>query len=252
LPSDHTILTGEAYPERLADRLVGGRLPLNQALGCAADLAMALRELQAAGRVHGSVTPVFVALEPTRAVLLPAPGSAATATQAGDVAALGALLYEMLVGRKPTGDAFAPAVVRSPYGPAWTEVYQAALGVAEKCLAASTGTLPNLRNIASELRLLLLIAGRPVRPAPAAPPRQPAMAAPLETDLPAEDSEDPTLTLTDLMCPRCGGDDVHVSGRRSSLERFLGKFDVSFFRCHRCFHRFMVVFGLKVTMVAPL
>jgi hypothetical protein len=55
---------------------------------------MALRELHAAGRAHGSVAPVFVALEPSRAVLLPAPGTAATTAPAGDVVAFGALLYE--------------------------------------------------------------------------------------------------------------------------------------------------------------
>ena len=123
--------------------------------------------------------------------------------------------------------------------------------MAEKCLAASPHALPNLRSVASELRRLLLIARRPEPPAPAPRPRQPEMASARETAQPAEDSEYPTLTLTDLIPPRCGGDDVHVSVRRSPLERLLGRFDISFFRRHRCFHRFMILFGI-VTVGEPL
>jgi hypothetical protein len=243
---------GSTPPERLADRLADGRLPLDEALGCAADLAVALRELHASGRVHGSVTPVFVALEPARALLLPAQGVSADASKQGDIAAFGAVLYEMLVGRKPASDAFGPAAFRSPYGPAWTRVYQTSLHVAEKCLAASADTLPDLRNIATEIRLLLVIARRPEAPPAAAPRlRKPEPAAdPKPT--PPEEVETANVTLTDLVCPCCGVDDVHISGRRTGFERFLAKFDVTFFRCHRCFHRFMIIFGVKITMVSPL
>ena len=240
---DGEFAEGTAPPERLADRLAEGRLPLDQALGCAADLAMALRELHAGGRAHGAVTPVFVALEPSRAVLLPAPGSAASATPSGDVAAFGALLYEMLVGRKATGSAFAPAIVRSPYGTAWTPVYQSALRVAEKCLAGNPDVLPSFQNIATEVRLLLVVARRP---------QGASETASLGVRGPVpEFSEDPGSTLTDLICPRCGADDVHISARRSPFEHFLGRFEISFFRCRRCFHRFLLIFGIKIPKKEP-
>ncbi len=237
---------GDVPPERLADRLVNGRLPLDQALGCAADLALALRDLHASGRAHGSVTPVFVGLEPSRAVLLPAPGSAPTASQAGDVAAFGAVLYEMLLGRKPAPGAFDPASLRS-YPEPWTPAHQSALRVVEKCLAVDSHTLPDLRNIATEIRLLLVIARRPGTPASAL--RRTEMPGALPPSKRAVDSDDSAVTLTDLVCPCCGADDVHLSAQRPGFERLLGRFDVSFFRCHRCFHRFMIVFGIRIKVL---
>lgn len=250
-PSSTEFAEGVAPPERLADRLAQGQLPIDQVLGCAADLALRLKELHAAGQAHGAVTPVFVGLEPTRAVLLPAAGSESTATRRGDVTAFGSLLYEMLTERKPAAEGFANAVRRCPYGPGWADVYESALRVAEKCLAADANALPNFQNIASELRLLLVIARGPAV-APASVAERPRQASkPAATPAAVEEAEDPSLTLTDLECPRCGADDVHFSARRTGFERFLARFDVSLFRCHRCFHRFMVIFGVRIPMAGP-
>jgi len=42
-----------------------------------------------------------------------------------------------------------------------------------------------------------------------------------------------------------GRHDVHFFGERSTLERFFGRLRSRFYRC--CFHRYMVVFRLRVT-----
>jgi DNA-directed RNA polymerase subunit M/transcription elongation factor TFIIS len=253
LQSDYTdypeFAEGASPPERLSDRLADGRLPLDQALSCAADLALALRELHAAGRAHGSVTPVFVALDSNRAALLPASGGIGTPTQAGDVAAFGALLYEMLVGRKPTGDAFAPAAVRSLCGTSWTPAFESALRVAEKCMAAAPDAVPNLRNIASEVRLLLVTARGTEPPDPVIAPRPSEKTQSAGAVLPPSDSDDPSAIPADMPCPRCGSREVYISKRRSRLESFLGRFNIPFYRCHRCFHRFMIILRIKITKV---
>lgn len=241
--------------------MAAGRLPLLHALRCAADLAAGLRDLHAVKALHGSVTPVFVAIEAGRAVLMNAPGSAATASEEGDIRSFGAVLYEMLVGRKPGTEAFAPLTVRSPYTGPWTEVYQSALAIAAKCMAASAGALPHLQNVTTELRLLLLIAnraparqGRPGERAAAdahAHPK-PSPDDQLEDEEEWDEEDEDWDDLTDQFCPCCGTQDVHWSGLRSPLERFLGRLGVPFYRCHRCFHRYMVMLGIRVTMINPL
>lgn len=255
MPSVPTDFAAGAFaPERLADRLAAGRLPLHHALRCGADLALNLRDLHAARSAHGSVTPVFVALEPARAVLIPAPGSAATASADGDARAFGAVLYEMLVGRKPDREAFAPSAVRSPYHGAMAEVYQSALGIAEKCMAGAPGSAPNLQNVANQLRLLLLIANRAsaARPPEARPPAPPAAGPAIlpqpapgdEEDWSDEDWDD----LTDQVCPHCSARNVHYSSLGSSFEHLLGYLGIPFYRCHKCFHRYMMFLGIRVTM----
>jgi len=52
--------------------------------------------------------------------------------------------------------------------------------------------------------------------------------------------------LKDVMCPKCKGYHVRLSRPRTNFERFLNLLGMGVHRCHRCFYRYIPVFGRKV------
>ena len=69
---------------------------------------------------------------------------------------------------------------------------------------------------------------------------QPGAKRPIE---PASESSGP--------CPRCGESTVFVSRPQSVFEDMLGRCRIPICRCHRCYHRWMVVAQLKIGKTLP-
>jgi hypothetical protein len=98
----------------LALRMTEGRIPVSEALHYAMSLAEALRKLHDAGKAHGAVTPSSVVLTGTTVDLIPSLGPSATVTPytapevlqgqpadaRSDVFSFGAIVFEMLTGRR--------------------------------------------------------------------------------------------------------------------------------------------------------
>jgi len=213
----------------LSNRLANGALPLEVALDWAADIASALRELHGAGREHGAVAADSVMLGPSGASLRSPRERSDEAGQRGDVGAFGALLYEMVAGRKPGGGIESSLAVarQGPEG-----LRRSASCLALRCQAPE-GSRPNMQQVLTEIRLFRVLARQCETPPEAAPERCLPVARPAST-LPAPSG---------LRCPRCGGF-AHFSRARTLFEGLLDVLGIRLQRCLRCHYRYGVVLGI--------
>jgi hypothetical protein len=53
-------------------------------------------------------------------------------------------------------------------------------------------------------------------------------------------------------CPKCECAVVYVSRAHSSIERFLERMNFPLVRCHRCYHRYVVIGEFKIPKNAPI
>jgi hypothetical protein len=279
--------SGQTLEEVLKDK---GPLPLDVCLRYATDLAVALREMHADGRIHGNVETAQVVIK----------NGGASLTQVGrrglpdpllDLTGFGAVLYAMLTGKAPTGDEFrlVPAKPSMVKGPA--AIRATSMRLAERCLTAERETAPDFQKVLTEVRLLSVMAKQysseqlglhispqapltfpppqplevyagkvaPIINPPSLPPASSMLAPPVEgaprdTNKPGAHAPQ-TLrakgshsrpVLQDVMCPKCKGFHVRLSRPRTRFERILNLFGMGVHRCHRCFYRYIPLFGRKI------
>jgi hypothetical protein len=254
-----TSRNGWVGEESLASRLAHGPLPLPFALRCATDVAAGLRQLYRAGQAHGEISPASVVLRSTGAALLPPNHPAGGADSRADVAAFGTVLYQMLTGSEPprsrgSGLPEARAEDAPQAGPPCLRA--AATRLAAKCLATQPDQAPTIQMVVTEVRLLNVLARQlgaesAARPQGAShgraievPKRQ--RSGPGAKNGVAEREPSPVER-----CPRCGSPDVCKSQRLTTLELMISGVGIPICRCHRCCHRYVVLFRFAFPKTPP-
>jgi hypothetical protein len=259
----------------LAERLARGPLSLAYALQCATDLATALRQLHADRYAHGSINAGTVLLRESNARLAPAyPNS--RASQHDDVAAYGAVLYQLVNGCAPPAGFTVTRPLPTAHRNNAEGLAAAATDLAYRCMASHPENAPEMQKVLMEVRLLSVLSRQPevntperpnLIPVPQAPAAAPVRSAPAEPaepgtadDLPTFPAVLPELNLTpvadlvpsDERCPKCRSNYVYESKARTWFERHFSRWNIPLCRCHRCYYRYCIVLGMKIRKESPL
>jgi hypothetical protein len=164
----------ETSHRNLSDCLLEGKLPQAEALGYAVALAQELCRIHAAGRIHGALSPEAIVLKEGGLELLAADtGGEVTPYTApevlagapsdvpSDVFSFGAVVYEMLSGRRAFEGDSPEALAEAIAGSQPTSCGVAAIdGLIQTCLAKDRGArFQRVEKILMELKLAA-IAGR--------------------------------------------------------------------------------------------
>jgi hypothetical protein len=254
---------GDRPEGTLAERLLSGPLPLPVALQYAADIAASLRELHRDGRTHGCVNAAAIVLISDRAVLQAGSPPRETALPS-DIAGFGAVLYEMINGRKPAPGLPLLIVDRTFWRAGLDGLKMAANQLASRCLSGAAPDIrPDIRKVAPEVRLLKLLALQlavhPPKPRPQPQALQSLSSEPVAEAHPAAAGEIEVSGLRPVdrsisargRCPRCGSLSVHVSRSRTLVESLLNHTANPVWRCHRCCHRYFRMLGIDFAKSAP-
>lgn len=252
--------SGPAGPEEtLADVLAAGPLPLAAGLRYAHEIATELCKLHRQTRAYGKLTASSIIVSEYSARLQPLRNYWDQSAQDIDVRAFGVVFLQMLTGTT---------------GP--SRVQTAAMNLAQRCFALN-GTRPSMQQVAMEIRRLGVLLGEYAgstppaeEPAPWTAPSIAAQPEVAEKNLsPAEVGAVPVVPLgRDFFgrptpkaeaepqpagghCPKCDSSAVYVSRARSRFELLLDRWGVPICRCHRCYHRYVVFAGLKISKDMP-
>ena len=61
----------------------------------------------------------------------------------------------------------------------------------------------------------------------------------------------PKISEEGAPCPKCDGAPVYVSRPRTKFERMLRRWKIPICRCHRCYHRYILVAGMRIQKSMP-
>jgi hypothetical protein len=167
----------------LTQRLSGARLPVGEAVRYAMYLAEALRKLHEAGRFHGALSPAAIAVFPNSVELLPPPqGSTRMVTpytapevaqgtpadHRSDIFAFGAIVFEMLTGRRAfNGDSRAALTAQITKGATPPSGSPAVDRLVAPCLVKDPeARVPRIQKVMLELKLLSVASRRTGQSAP--------------------------------------------------------------------------------------
>lgn len=209
----------------LAERLAQGRIPAGDALRYASLLVESLRKAHEGGRVHGFLTPAVVWLNGNTLELAAPPAGPRTLTPytapellsgrpadgQGDIFSFGAIVYEMLTGRRAfAGDNPAALAEALKRGQPPSTGSSAADWLLAGCLAKNpTARWQQIQKVALELKLLAMAArkaeaaGRSQKHSAVAPdqiatPVAPVEAAPLQSEpADSEASTEPAVPVAE-------------------------------------------------------
>jgi hypothetical protein len=68
---------------------------------------------------------------------------------------------------------------------------------------------------------------------------------------PEEPKVGPKISEEGAPCPKCDGAPVYVSRPRTKFERMLRRWKIPICRCHRCYHRYILVAGMRIHKSMP-
>ena len=279
--------SGRGRRETLADYLAAGPPSLSVALHCATSIADSLRDLHEDGRAYGGLSPSAVIIADSGTSLMPH-HIQSPAPLSADIQAFGSILNELMIRSVAApGEYAGPAGTTSRSTP--LGIRTAAARLAGRCMAAK-GDSPGIQQVLTEVRLLYVMARQnesdpqpaappvPVIPTapypivPAAPflpnpqPKASAVPRPLP-DVPEvapvvplqatsfgkpEPRPMPETERAGGKCPKCDSSDVFVSRPRSKLENLLVRWKFPLCRCHRCYHRWFKIMGIRFAKDMPV
>ena len=252
-------------------------MPAGEVIRYGIAVANALRRIHERDGVYGCLNPDHIMLTEGEVELAPAQSRIVLSPYAApeqlrgsaddprsDIFTLGAVLYEMLAGRRAfdSHDAVELRAAILERVPAPLEGgprrlmqlvstcmqkrperrFQSALMVAAqlKLIAATERSADLAQKEPLRAKVNGHARGKPAQPKTTEPVSQPAVATHEEIAVTGPGKKRPP-------CPRCKATDVRPSRPKGALERALEEFGAQFSRCHRCYYRFMRIAFLTVS-----